>query len=162
MGFKVNTDNIQKPAGYDNTPLPNGLHDVAIEKCEYTESTQNNLMLKIQYKTLKEGRLIFDQIMDDPTKQVNAYRLSRLLAALGIDLKGEIELRDLPKVITKGRKLTVAVITKEGSNFTNIDISQYEGYYPYGKETTTQPELKLSDTVPQTDNFEIAETDDDY
>ena len=159
MGFKVDTKNIEKPESqFDNTPLPNGIYDVAIEKCEYTTSSQGNLMLKLTYKTMDSGRFIFDQIMDDPTKQINAYRLGRLLAAIGIELKGEVELRDLPKVITKGKKLKVAIFTKEGSTFTNIDITNHDGYYPFAQKP--QPELNVAEE--DLDVVEIEEADEDY
>lgn len=165
MGFGIDTKNIQKPAAFSDEPLENGIHDVAVEKCEYVESSQGNLMLKLQYRTLKEGRFIFDQIMDDPTKQVNAYRLGRLLHALGIDISGEVELRDMTKIIKKGMKLRVAIITKEGSSFTNVDISTYEGYYPIEKTATakldTAPEEPQLE-VAEEEAVEIAEVDDSY
>lgn len=162
MAFSINTKNIEKPASsYDDTPLADGVYPVKVESCEYAESSNGNLMLKLRYKTLKEGRFIFDQIMDDPTKQINAYRLSRLLAALGLTIKGEIELRDLPKIIKVGSQLKVAIQTKEGSTFTNIDINNHEGYYPIKEETPITQSEAPNLAIVSDDAVEVEVTDED-
>lgn len=165
MGFSINTNKIEKPTStFDDTSLADGIYPVKIDTCEYAESSNGNWMLKLRYKTLKEGRFIFDQIMDDPTKSINAYRLSRLLAALGLTIKGEVELRDLPKIIKVGSQLKVAIHTKEGSAFTNIDINKHDGYYPINEETqkaeTETPDLAIADT--DIDEVEITDEDDSY
>lgn len=127
-GFDLNNAPKSKPSEFDNSPVADGLHKVEIEKVEYTQSTQGNPMLSIRFKTLDKGRFIFDQIMDDPTKQINAYRVVRLLAAVGIEPKGELQLKDLTKLLKLKTQLVVAVKTK--NNYTNVDISgSMEGYY---------------------------------
>lgn len=161
MTFKLDPGNLQKP-DFNEGPLDNGIHEVEIELCEYTKSTQGNNMLKIQYKTLDGGRFIFDQIMDDPTKQVNAYRLGRLLYALGIELKGEVELRDMTKIIKKGMRLKVAIYTKPGGTFTNIDINQHEGYYPYKEEAVQITEVELDTPENDAQPISITEIDETY
>lgn len=131
MGFNLNNAPKEKPTEFDNSPLADGRYAVTIEKVEYTTSSNNNPMLSIRFKTQDKGRFIFDQIMDDPTKQINLYRVSRLLTAVGVTPKGELDLKDLTKLLKKGMELVVSIKTK--NNFTNIDISgDNEGYYPIG------------------------------
>ena len=131
MGFNLNNAPKEKPTEFDNSPLADGRYAVTIEKVEYTTSSNNNPMLSIRFKTMDKGRFIFDQIMDDPTKQINLYRVSRLLTAVGVTPRGELELKDLTKLLKKGMELVVSIKTK--NNFTNIDISgDNEGYYPIG------------------------------
>lgn len=128
MSFHINTTKpIEKPSEFGT--IADGLHEVTVQKAEYTTSSTGNKMLKLSFKDTKSGQLIFDQIMEDPTKQVNVYRLSRLLAALKITIDSAVELRDLAKVIKPNSRLVVATVTKPGSQFTNIDINKYEGYY---------------------------------
>lgn len=128
MSFHINTTKpIEKPNEFGT--IADGLHEVTVQKVEYTTSSTGNKMLKLSFKDTKSGQLIFDQIMEDPSKQVNVYRLSRLLAALKITIDSAIELRDLVKVIKPQSRLVVATVTKPGSQFTNIDINKFEGYY---------------------------------
>ena len=130
MAFNINTKgDIVKP--FDEfEPIPDGLHEVTIDKVEYTTSlTSGNKMLKVVFKIVSSGRLVFDQIMDDPTKQVNIYRLSMLLKALNITIDTEVDLRDMVKIIKPGARLVIATTTKPGSRYTNIDINKYDGYY---------------------------------
>ena len=114
------------------------MYDVTIEKAEYAASSKGNWMLKLQYKDQETGRFIFDQIMDDSTKQVNSFRLGRLCYALSITLKGtSIELRDMPKFITKGKALRVVLGSYKnkttGEDNQNVDISKTDGYYKPGE-----------------------------
>lgn len=132
MAFDINTKNLVKPANDFGDNLPDGLYAVVVNTVEYTTSSTGNPMLKLSYKTDK-GRLIFDQIMDDPTKQLNTYRLGRLLHALNLTVNQAVELKDMTKIIKPGSKLVVAIFTKEGSRFTNIDINSHEGYYQVGE-----------------------------
>ena len=128
MSFHVNTTKpIEKPNEFGT--IEDGLHEVTIQKVDYTTSTTGNKMLKLSFKDAKSGQMIFDQIMDDPSKPVNVYRLSKLLQALKISIETDVELRDLVKIIKTGAKLVVATVTKPGSQFTNIDINKYDGYY---------------------------------
>lgn len=159
MGFNLNQMPAEKPSAYADVKLTDGIHNVTIEKCEYTSSTQGNLMLRVVYRTQKEGKFIFDQIMDDPTKQVNLYRLGKLLAALNLTLSGEVELKDLPKVIKKGMPLRVAIATKE-NGYANIDIAKYEGYYPAEATATVAKPAPVAQPAP-TPNLDIANSDDD-
>jgi hypothetical protein len=129
MPFNVNNLPNEKPSSFADIVLEDGMHNVAIESCEYKESTKGNNMLRIVFKTIAEGKFVFDQIMDDPTQQINGFRLGRLLKALGIsNISGNLDLKDLPKIITKGKKLRIAIIKK--GQYTNIDIDKYDGYYP--------------------------------
>ena len=126
--FQINTDSIEKPStNFSDIVLEDGLHPVTIETVEYTQSTTGNWMLKLKYKTIKEGKFVYDQIMDDPTKQLNLYKLARLLKALNINPKGEVALKDMEKIIGVGKKLVIAIFTKPNSTFTNIDLNKHEG-----------------------------------
>lgn len=159
--FQINTDNIQKPSSsFSDIVLEDGLHPVTIEKVEYTQSTTGNWMLKLQFKTLKEGKFLFDQIMDDPTKQFNAFKLSRLLKALNVNLQGEVSLKDIAKVIGVGKKLVIAIVTKPGSTFVNIDINKHDGYYPFEEAVNTAPQTATP--APQQPVLDIAAEDDTF
>jgi hypothetical protein len=155
MGFNLTNMPKEKPSSFADVKLEDGIHEVTIEKAEYTTSTQGNLMLRVVYKTKREGKFIFDQIMDDPTKQVNMYRLGKLLEALHITLSGVVELKDLPKVIKKGMPLKVAVVTKE-NGYSNVDINKYDGYYP--ADEVSRP---VTPVVEATPNLDTASSDDD-
>ena len=161
MSFKINK-NMQKPSSFDE-PLADGLYPATIELAEYKESNAGNWMLSIRFKVKKNGKFVFDQIMDNPENSLSAYKLSRLLTALNINVPGEITLKDVVKVLKKDKPLVISVVTKEGSSFTNIDINKYDGYYPadYLEQasvtevvaksepvTTDEPVLDLADDDP--------------
>ncbi len=129
MGFNLNNAPTDKPSSYAEVVLTDGIHEVNVEKVEYTTSSKGNKMLRIVFKTVKEGKFIYDQIMDDPTKQVNLFRLGKLLAALGLTIEGEVELSDMTKIIRKGMPLRIAIKNRD-NGYPNIDINEYEGYYP--------------------------------
>lgn len=150
MTFKVNTSNLVKPAEFDASPLENGLHKVTIKTVEYGTSSQGNKMLKIVFVNAK-NRFIYDQILDDPTKPVNTYRLGRLLHAINIELNQAVELRDMVKVIKPGKELVVALFTKPGSTFTNVDINNYNGYY---RVEEVETDAKIGVAQAQASNVE--------
>jgi len=156
--FQINTDNIEKPSSnFSDIVLDDGLHPVIIKSVEYTQSTTGNFMLKLKYETIKENKFIFDQIMDDPSKQINGYKLGRLLKALNINPKGEVSLKDMEKIIGVGKKLVIAIVTKPGSTFTNIDLNKYEGYYPF-EATENRP----AQPAPQEPVLNIAIDDETF
>lgn len=147
--FNMSDMPTTKPtSNFSDIKLEDGIHDVEIEKAEYKTSTTGNPMLSVVFKTVKEKKFIFDQIMDDQTKQVNLYKLGKLLAAVKITPTGVIELKDMPRVLKKGMKLRVAIW--QNGNFTNIDINKYDGYYPMETPVAAvneapQPTLKAAD-----------------
>lgn len=153
MGFDFNNIPKEKPSNFGELKLEDGLHTATIEKVEYKQSTKGSWMLSIQMKA-ENGKFIFDQIMDDQTKPMNAYKLFRLTAALGLKLEGQMELRDFTKVIKAGAKLVVATVTK--GDYVNVDINKNEGYYPVNN-TATRPEKP----TPQP-NLQAATDDDSY
>lgn len=168
-GFDLNNAPKQKPSEFDNSPVADGKHLVTIEKTEYKTSSQGNKMLSITFKTVERGRFIFDQIMDDPTKQINLYRVSRLLSAVGITPRGELELKDLTKLLKQGMQLFITVKTK--NNFTNIDVSgNNEGYYPVegpGNDPVGEPGVSgtvdsdFEEETEEDDPFPALQTSDD-
>ena len=173
MGFNIDKLPTDKPSEFGDIVLADGLHEVTIEKCEYKESTTGNMMLSIVYKTKAEGKFIYDQIMDDATKQINSYRLGRLLKALNLSVHGNVELRDMAKVITKGKPLCIASLVN--GKYTNIDIKNYDGYYPAGyskgEVTPTEAPAKTMPTDSPTPsqasedsqpNLDIAGEDETY
>ena len=161
MAFEISKKPMDKPSAFDNKPLEKGLYKATVEKVEYKISTKGNWMLTLVFKTEKEGRFVYDQIMDNPAISLGAYKLNRLLSALGINITGEVELKDMVKVITKGKKLVIAAETKEDSKYANIEISKYEAYYPYDfvayaptetkeEEVDSAPEPAPETTTPPT------------
>jgi len=159
MPFNLSQTPTTKPSGFTDVELADGLHNVAIEKVEYAVSSNGNPMLKLRFKSIPEGKFIFDQIMDDQTNQINIYKLSKLLLALNLRPEGVIELKDMTKFIRVGAKLIVATVTKASADgktkFVNIDTNKFDGYYPMEAKTTPvaasvpaadpQPELKAAD-----------------
>ena len=167
MGFDFKNAPTEKPNAFDNTPIADGLHEVTIHKVEYTTSTNGNKMLKIQFKPLEGGSLIFDQIMDDSSKPLNVYRLSKLLKAANITPTGVLELKDVPKILKVGTKLVVATVAK--GQYVNIDISKYDGYYPYEGPVSQAQKTQPTPTVEEDDSDEtpnpqldISDTDEYY
>ena len=165
MGFDFKNAPTEKPNAFDNTPIADGFHEVTIHKVEYTTSTNGNKMLKIQFKPFEGGSLIFDQIMDDPTKPLNVFRLGRLLKAANVTPSGVLELKDIPKILKVGTKLIVVTVAK--GQYVNIDISKYNGYYPYVTPTLQAPaptptvEEDDSDETPNP-QLDISDTDEYY
>jgi hypothetical protein len=164
MGFDFNNAPKEKPNAYDNTPIADGLHNVTIHKVDYTTSTNGNKMLKIQFKPFEGGSLIFDQIMDDPTKPLNVFRLGRLLKAAKVTPTGVLELKDIPKILKVGTKLTVATVAK--GQYVNIDISKYDGYYPYDTPTmqapAPTPAVDESEDETPSPQLDVSDTDEYY
>ena len=154
----INFDNLpkEKPEGTGDFPLPRiGFHLATITKAEYKVSENNNEMYALTLK-LDEGGLVWDNVMliDKPTPQ---YKLARLIQACKLPLVGNIDKKDLVKMLPN-KRIVVDITTEENTwrgvtkEKPKVEAFKNDIFYPPEEAAALVPQEEQADTAPEAPN----------
>lgn len=105
---------------------------------------------------LDNGKLVFINLFE-PSKEFLAFQLGRFLNAIGVELKGQGELKDLIKVII-GKRLELQLVNND-RGYPTVDFTgSSEGYYPVAQAAPKE----AADKDPAAALTEDTELPDDF
>lgn len=158
MAINFNSLPQSKPNG-----AVTGAFYATILKAEMRKSTTNPsnpeyLSLEVQLSNQNGASVgkLYD-IISEPTKDFTKYKLYRFLHALGIQLEGDFELKDIAK-ICPGKRYIVDV-KPDDKGYNSVDVFKNEIYYPvseaaiaFGQDVVTaeDPFSAIEDDMPIT------------
>ena len=115
-----------------------------------TAKTDGNAYLAVTLTCIdpatKNTALVYDNFYTTD-KPLNKYKLRRFLEATGCILKGDFDLKDLPKIIGN-KKLNVALKTEKNSGYAPrniVDVFEDGIYYPVTDPTSP---FNATDALP--------------
>ena len=159
----INFDELpnQKP----NNVVPKGRYKAIVDSAEMKKSNSgnNNLNLTSTLVDLTTGKSVgklFD-LLSEPTHDITKFKLKRFIEALKIPITGSFELKDLAKVVTKGKEylVDVTIQSDESGKYPDknvVDVFTGEIYYPIEKKAAAQ-----SNTMKDLDGNSIAQDEID-
>lgn len=132
MSIKFDSLPKQNPGGGAVKP---GLYYAHIEKTEMKQSKDKtkppylNLTLKLTDRDGKKAGTLFD-MMSESDSAVIQYKIGRFIRACGIPLVGEMELKDIGKIVA-GKDIVVDVKNDEynGKKRAVVNLFDNEAYY---------------------------------
>lgn len=132
--MSINFDSLpkQNPGGGSVKP---GLYYAHVEKTEMKQGKDKskppylNLTLKLTDRDGKKAGTLFDMLMESDSSVIQ-YKLGRFLRACGIPLVGEMELKDIAKIVA-GKDIAVDVKEDEynGKKRAAVNLFDNEAYY---------------------------------
>lgn len=157
-----------KPAG---NLLDKGFYRAVIEKAEMkTPKSGGNQYLAVTFNLFdREGKAkgkLWDNFFD-VDKELPRYKIARLLTALGLQLSGSFELRDLTKIIVNKQLLVdVSVDEKNTPPRNQVEVFKNEIYYPVAQwaaltGVVTDSELPFTFDAEDSEDSVPAPTDAD-
>ena len=146
------------PSSKPQSTLPAGFYMATIVKAEMKKSTNTGSeYLSLQYD-LNNGAGVTGKLFDlqmESEKEFLRYKLQRFLTALGLNLSGSFELRDLCKLVN-GKKFVVDVTVEDNAQYgkrNTVNSFEHEIYYNINEWAS----LTSANTAAPSDPFDVVE-----
>lgn len=152
----INLDQV--PGSNPFGPVPTGKYIGEVTKAQYfaPESADKKPCLAVSYKLIdEEGKeFTFQDRLYESDKSAILFKFGRFMRAMGISLTGNVELRDLVKLIAIGSKIILCIKqeTKNGNTQSQVDLFGSDCYYPVSEwEALTGKPLASADATSTPD-----------
>jgi hypothetical protein len=144
----INFDNIPKENGSQGfAPIKKGLYRGVIRKSEMKKKDGGGVYLNVMFDLFdesgKKAGVLYDNFVDSE-KQYPQYKIGRFVRALGLNIKGSMELRDLQKLLGT-KSLVVDVDQPEGKRFAEV-TAWSDCYHMLSEHPYLNPDAKDADT----------------
>lgn len=164
MAINFDTLPTEKPAGSKTVP---GIYKFEIIKAEmrpaFNPADPDYLGISMQLSTLdgKMAGYLNDKIVENPKPAVG-HKIHRLIRACELDITGEMELKDLGKLLVGCKGFVdVGEFTPEGKEpVTIVNLFDHDCYYT--KKERAVVEGIVNGGTPKTIEDIIEEEDDEY